>query len=353
MTLRVEVPEKILNIESCKCKSYDKQIKKSDNKLSVRIKEYIKKTWALKSKVTVEPYVICYVLPSVLAGLAVQNLCLEKSCLVNLQYDEETCSHIMQGRTHNYTEQEKNVQKMVAGMTAWSFPLQTALPGILTLFVGAWSDRTGNRKSFMVLPILGKLISVFGIILSTVFFLKVGLNETALIEGLPPALAGGRVAMTMAVYSYVTDITSDSERTFRLGIITAILTLSRPIGLALSGIMTRRFGYYGVFTVACIFYLTGFVYILLRLKEKKKKKIDNEESETICSMFSVKDLAATVNVAFKPREGSRRLQIILIMFAYMFIVGPVLGKNNLMNTDISIKYYLITYELLMIFIATS
>lgn len=338
MTLRVEVPEKILNIESCKCKSYDKQVKKSEKKLSGRIKEYIKQTWALKSKVTVEPFVICYVLPSVLAGLAVQNLCLEKSCLVNLQYDEDTCSHIMQGRTHNYTEQEKNVQKMVAGMTAWSFPLQTALPGILTLFVGAYSDRTGNRKSFMVLPILGKLISVFGIILSTVFFLKVGLNETAVIEGLPPALAGGRVAMTMAVYSYVTDITSESERTFRLGIITAILTLSRPIGLALSGIMTRRFGYYGVFTVACIFYMTGFVYILFRLKEKKKKKIDNEEPETVCSTFSVQDLAATVNVAFKPREGSRRLQIILIMFAYMLIVGPVLGKILLM---FSIKYSLV------------
>ncbi|CAH2264394.1 jg18448 [Pararge aegeria aegeria] len=324
MTLRVEVPEKISNIDSIK--SYEKEINKPEKKISGRLKEFIKKTWALKSKVTVEPYVICYVLPSVLAGLAVQNLCLEKSCLVNLKYDEQTCRHIMQGRTHNYTEQEKNVQKMVAGMTAWSFPLQTALPGILTLFLGAWSDRTGNRKNFMVLPILGKLISVFGIILSTVFFLQVGLNETALIEGLPPALAGGRVSMTMAVYSYVTDITSDSERTFRLGIITAILTLSRPIGLALSGIMTNRFGYYGVFTVACIFYLTGFVYIVLRLKEKKKKKIENEKPETVFSMFSAKDFAATVNVAFKPREGSRRLQIILVMIAYMFIVGPVLGS---------------------------
>lgn len=328
MTLRVEVPgEKVVNLESCKCKPYDSEITKSETKLNGRIIEFIKKAWALRSTVTVEPYVICYVLPSVLAGLAVQNLCLEKSCLVNLKYDIQTCDHIMQGRTLNYTEQEKNVQKMVASMTAWSFPLQTALPGILTLFVGAWSDRTGNRKSFMVLPILGKLISIFGIILSTVFFLKVGVNETALIEGLPPALAGGRVAMTMAVYSYITDITSESERTFRLGIISAILTLSRPIGLALSGIMTRRFGYYGVFTVACFFYMTGFIYILLRLKGKAAKKIDNVKPQTILSMFSVKDLGATVNVAFKTRQGSRRLQIILIMFAYMFIVGPVLGKN--------------------------
>ncbi|XP_072942794.1 lysosomal proton-coupled steroid conjugate and bile acid symporter SLC46A3-like [Epargyreus clarus] len=339
MTLRVEVPgDKIVTVDSCKCNKSYTDVKKKEAKLSLRLKEFLKDSWAFRSKITVEPYVICYVLPSVLAGLAVQNLCLEKSCLVNLQYDERTCTHIMQGRTHNYTEQEKSVQTMVAGMTAWSFPLQTALPGLLTLFIGAWSDRTGNRKAFMVFPILGKLISVLGMILSTVFFLQVGLNETALIEGLPPALAGGRVAMTTAVYSYMTDITSESERTFRLGIITAILTLSRPIGLALSGIMTKRFGYYGVFCVACVFYMVGFVYILLRLKERKKKTVDGEQSDAICSLFSVKDLVATVNVAFKSREGSCRLQIFLIMFAYMFIVGPVLGEAQMTYWFTRYKY---------------
>ncbi|KPJ09703.1 Proton-coupled folate transporter [Papilio machaon] len=331
MTLRVEVPgDKIVTVESCKCnKNYCTDVAKNESKFTRRLKEIIKNTWDTRNKITVEPYVICYVLPSVLAGLAVQNLCLEKSCLVNLKYDERTCTSIMQGRTHNYTEQEKSVQTMVAGMTAWSFPLQTALPGLMTLFVGAWSDRTGNRKAFMVLPIVGKLVSVFGLMLSLAFFLQVGLNETALIEGLPPALAGGRVAMTMAVYSYITDVTSDSERTYRLGIITAILTLTRPIGLALSGIMTKRFGYYGVFTIACVFYLSGFVYIVLRLKEKPKKSIDNDNSNTIFSLFSIKDLSATINVAFKRREGSRRLQIILIMLAYMFIVGPVLASEHI------------------------
>lgn len=327
MTLRVEVPgEKFVTVDSYKFNKYGSEIKNTEKKLGRRIKEIIKESWAYRTKITVEPFVICYILPSVLAGLAVQNLCLEKSCLVNLHYDQITCNHIMEGRTRNYTIQENRVQKMVSSMTAWSFPLQTALPGILILFLGAWSDRTGNRKSFMVLPILGKLLSAIGLILSVAFFFQVGVNETALLEGLPPALAGGRVAMTMAVYSYITDITSESERTFRLGIITAILTLSRPIGLALSGIMIKRFGYYGVFTVSCAFYLTGFVYILIRLKEKGRKKATCEKQENLWSVFCLQDLVATANVALKSRQGSRRLQIILILFAYKFIVGPVLGK---------------------------
>ncbi|XP_037303023.1 proton-coupled folate transporter-like [Manduca sexta] len=326
MTLRVEVPgEKVVTVEPCKCSKQYGAETKTETRLSKSLKQYIKKLWAFRAKITVEPFVICYVLPSVLAGLAVQNLCFEKACLVNLQYDNQTCRHIIQGRTHNYTEEEKNVQRMVTKMTSWSFPLQTALPGILALFIGAWSDRTGSRKTFMVIPILGKLISAIGIVLSTVFFFKVGMNETAVLEGLPPALAGGRVAMTMAVYSYITDITSESERTFRIGIITAILTLSRPVGLALSGIMTSQIGYYGVFMVACLFYLFGFVYILLRLKEKKKKELDKKQ-QSILSVFSIQDLMATLAVAFRTRSGSRRLQIILIMFAHMLIVGPVLGK---------------------------
>lgn len=329
MTLLVEVPgEKVMTVEPFKCnKQYSAELKKSNSILSINVKEYVKELWAFRTKITVEPFVICYVLPSVLAGLAVQNLCLEKACLVNLGYDEQTCKHIMQGRTHNYTEEEKNVQKMVTKMTTWSYPLQTALPGILVLFIGAWSDRTGNRKTFMVMPILGKLISAIGIILSAVFFLKVGLNETALLEGLPPALAGGRVAMTMGVYSYITDITTESERTFRIGIITAILTLSRPVGLALSGIMTNRFGYIGVFVVACLFYSFGFIYIITRLKEKKPKGIDSDDTKhNFVSLFSMQDLVATVNVAFRPRQNFRRLQLILIMIAHMLIVGPVLGK---------------------------
>ncbi|CAG9795759.1 unnamed protein product [Diatraea saccharalis] len=351
MTLRVEVPgEKVVNVDPCKCnKSYGTELVKTETKISKRVKEFIKTSWAFRSKITVEPFVICYILPSVLAGLAVQNLCLEKSCLVNLQYDERTCRHIMQGRTHNYTEQEKNVQIQVTGMTAWSYPLQTALPGILALFVGAWSDRTGNRKAFMVLPILGKLISIAGIILSTVFFLQIGMNETALIEGLPPALAGGRVAMTMAIYSYITDITSESERTFRLGIVTAVLTLARPVGLALSGYMTKRLGYYGVFSVASAFYLTGFVYIIVRLKEKTKKTVDDGDKQSVLMLFSLSDLVATLKVGFKSRQGTKRMQIILILFAYMFIVGPVLGEAQMTYwfTRYKFKFTEVDYSLFL------
>ena len=316
---------------------------KTKTKLSKRLKHYFKKFWALRSKVTVEPYLICYVLPSILAGFAVQNLCLEKSCLVDLHYDEETCSDIKEGRSQNHIEEEENVERMVASMTASSFPVQTGLPEMLALFMGAWSDRTANRKFFMVVPILGKFISAISIILSTFFFREVGANETALMESMPSVLAGGRVAMTMAVYSYITDITGETERTFRLGIISSIISLSRPLGIALSEIIVCHFGYYGILSTACVWYLIGFVYIVLRLKEKTNKGRQRSEEEPTSSVMSaspVNDLVSTMNVVFRVREGTRRVQMILILIAYMFVVGPVLGKYFL---NYYLKHILISF----------
>lgn len=53
-------------------------------------------TWQQKydfliSNITVEPMLACYIIPSVFANLATQNLNLEKACRVNLGYSTEVC----------------------------------------------------------------------------------------------------------------------------------------------------------------------------------------------------------------------------------------------------------------------
>lgn len=40
-----------------------------------------------------------------------------------------------------YLREEKNVQQLVASMIAWKTVLQSALPCMLILFWGSWSDR--------------------------------------------------------------------------------------------------------------------------------------------------------------------------------------------------------------------
>lgn len=62
----------------------EKEIRWSDRTLYQKY-EY------LKSHITVEPMLACYIMPSCLAGLATQNLNLEKACRVNLQYEKHIC----------------------------------------------------------------------------------------------------------------------------------------------------------------------------------------------------------------------------------------------------------------------
>lgn len=106
-----------------------------------------KEKWRhIKSGITVEPMLACYIMPSVLAGLATQNLNLEKACRVNLDYGDVICDALTLRQTANYTEQEKAVQSLVAGMQGWKTVLQSLMPCLLILFWGSWSDRHGRRK---------------------------------------------------------------------------------------------------------------------------------------------------------------------------------------------------------------
>lgn len=57
-----------------------------------------------KRNITVEPMLACYIMPSVLAGLATQNLNLEKACRVNLGYGDVICDALTRRDTANYTQ---------------------------------------------------------------------------------------------------------------------------------------------------------------------------------------------------------------------------------------------------------
>lgn len=57
----------------------------------------------IKRNITVEPMLACYIMPSVLAGLATQNLNLEKACRVNLNYETHVCDALTRRETANYT----------------------------------------------------------------------------------------------------------------------------------------------------------------------------------------------------------------------------------------------------------
>ncbi|KYN35936.1 Solute carrier family 46 member 3 [Trachymyrmex septentrionalis] len=311
----------------------------------------IRQKWSfLTSNITVEPMVACYVIPSVLSQLATQNLILEKACRVNLAYPDEVCSALSARNTTGYEAEELAVQQMVARMQTWKTPLQSALPTILILFMGAWSDRTGLRKPCMLLPIIGEFFSSVTLIACTYWFYELPM-EVVVLESVWPGLAGGWSTMFMGIFSYIADITTVESRTLRIGAANVFLSLGVPIGMALSGIFYTKLGFYGVFSIAMVCYIMSFVYGLVVIKEPsrvlaeraRKKSLPSEGKRTslcafVLDFFSLKHIKETFRVAFKKGANNRQKRVIVLMVVVMIVIGPLYGEMAVLYLYMRFRY---------------
>lgn len=162
---------------------------------------------------TVEPMFGCYILTSMLTGLATQNLNLQKACRVNLQLDDDTCTALDNRNMSNFKREEEAVQTLVADMMVWKTVVQSSIPSVLIVFVGSWSDRNRRRKPGMLIPVAGELLTAVGLLVCTYYFYELPMQVTGLVESLPTALTGGWMTMVMAIFSYIGDVSSVSPRT--------------------------------------------------------------------------------------------------------------------------------------------
>ncbi|KAJ0174132.1 hypothetical protein K1T71_010278 [Dendrolimus kikuchii] len=283
---------------------------------------------------TVEPCLFMYMMCTAISSLAVQNMHLEKACRVNLQFSDHVCDLIRDRNTTDLQKQLTEVQSLVAKVVAWKFPLQTAIPAVMVIFVGAWSDKYKKRKICILFPFIGEVISNIGLLLATYYFKELSLTVTALIEALPAAFTGSYIIIFMGMYSFMADRTTVENRTFRLGLVTICVTLGTPTGTVLSGILLRALGYYGVFTLLLVLYLFSLIYGLFRLEdvfpvaEVRSENVIVQNRFRMITLEVVNLVGNTVMVALKPRNVGGRIQIFCVLVLYLLMVGPLYGDSQ-------------------------
>ncbi|XP_034835178.1 lysosomal proton-coupled steroid conjugate and bile acid symporter SLC46A3-like [Maniola hyperantus] len=288
----------------------------------------------LFSEITVEPCLFIYMLCTALSSIAVQNMHLEKSCRVNCAFSEEICDRIRDRNTTGLELELNQVQSLVAKIVAWKFPLQTGIPAVMVLFIGAWSDKTKKRKICILVPFLGEIITNIGLLFATYYFYELSLISTALIEALPAGFSGSYIVIFMGMYSFMADRTTVESRTFRLGLVTICVSLGTPTGTALSGILLQSVGYYGVFSTLICLHVSALVYGVLRLEDALPVESDRPVREDGQSKFrqllhEVFGLVTnTVLVAVRPRAFGMRKQILSVIILYLIMVGPLYGDSQ-------------------------
>ncbi|XP_048513427.1 proton-coupled folate transporter-like [Athalia rosae] len=316
---------------------------------SVQVASSVVRTWKsmsfgqkfffMASNVTVEPMVAFYIMPSVLASLATQNLNLEKACRVNLGYPDDVCTALAARNTSGYEAEETAVQQLVAGMQSWKTALQSGLPAVLILFIGAWSDRTGLRKPCMLFPIVGEFFTSISLIICTYWFYELPMEAAGALEALWPALTGGWFTMFMGMFSYVADITTVESRTLRIGAVNVFVSIGIPIGMALSGVLYVKIGFYGVFGISTACYVLSFIYGLVCIKEVPRppaidKPAKHTGGPTAChsalDFFSFRHISETFRVAFKKGANNRQKRVVVLMIIVMVVIGPMHGEMAVM-----------------------
>ncbi|XP_073951975.1 lysosomal proton-coupled steroid conjugate and bile acid symporter SLC46A3-like [Choristoneura fumiferana] len=281
----------------------------------------------ITTQISVEPVLLGFIISAMISKLAMQDLNLEKACVVKLRYGEEICRLLIK-RKSNLTEYEREVQKIVSYIESWKSVSQTVVLAILLMFMGAWSDRTGDRKICILLPIIGDSLVCISNIVSTICFYEIPVEVTMFLEAFLSAITGAWNTFFLGVFSYISDITTTESRTFRVGLVYTVFTIGIPIGMALGGILLDCFGYIGIFTMSSAFYLITLVYGFFRLKNNTKPDFNETDKITAVTVSALITLQKdTVSVVTRRRQGDLRLKIILNLLVVAFIYGQSHGKD--------------------------
>nr|CAD7456135.1 unnamed protein product [Timema tahoe] len=97
------------------------------------------------------------------------------------------------------------------------------------------------------------------------------------------------------------------------------------MGGALSGILLRLVGYYGVFSIALAMNIMGFTYCLLHVKEAKPPIPSQVGVAFLRDLFDISHVKETFRVGFKKREGNCRQLIVLLLVLDILLGGPIFG----------------------------
>lgn len=128
-------------------------------------------------------------------------------------------------------------------------------------------------------------------------------------------------------------------RTLRIGIANVFYSVAMPVGMTLSGVLFRKLGFYGVYTIAIVLYSFTIAYGVFFVKETMSPETTNVEYDGptakpeaksclyfIKDFFDLSNIKEAVEVTFKQGQYNRRLRIVSLMVVVIVVMGPLHGS---------------------------
>ncbi|KAK9871628.1 hypothetical protein WA026_013009 [Henosepilachna vigintioctopunctata] len=311
------------------------------------------------SELTVEPLILVFCFSSTMHGQTTQNLYLEKTCRVHLAYNVSVCDAMSDRTLGGYTEeQEAEVQKYVSKLVGIATFIQGFFSVSLILFLGSWSDRHSLRKPLILIPMLGELTALCLLILNTIFFEEIPVIFTAISASLPAAITGGFPCLFLGIYSYVSSISHEDDKTARIGACTAVQNIGVITGLASSGLLLNPLSFLGVYSTCFILFLFSLLYGYWKIEDinlHADGKIQEKSGEQcfFSDFFSMKHFFNTLKICFKKGPNKRRQKIIVIMMLTVVALGAAQGEGAVLYLYTRFKFGFSEFDFSIFFVLHS
>lgn len=117
-----------------------------------------------------------------------------------------------------------------------------------------------------------------------------------------------------------------------MGLVNATMALCLPIGTGMSGILYRKLGFTGVYSIALLLCVISIVMGHLYIHDTRQIKLESDKihEETYWTrvkfFFNLKHIVEAFRVTFKREKNNRRMKVIALTVLITGIMGPLQGK---------------------------
>lgn len=235
--------------------------------------------------------VLIFNLAASISGFQVTNLLLEKG----------RSSPIGVQRT------ETEAQIMVADLNTWKLTASAIMEITLATYIGPLTDRYGSYRIVMLyMPIVGYIVNDVCNCMH-VYFWNWSPMAVALTECILTGCSGGRTCFVLLCCCYVSRLSTNYERTAKLGGLYCIVSFAMGTGTMLSGYLQTYLGLMNGF-VTCILLNATALLLGVRFIRRVPEIVENEDWYSVGG----NNVFSCVDVVRQKREHRKQLMIDLL-----------------------------------------
>lgn len=262
-----------------------------------------------------------------LTSAVLQNQILKQTCL-SLGYNLTICDNLNADNETKHVEEE--IQPEVAKINMTILIFNSVIPALLSLVLGSWSDIFGRRKilmmSFSGYTCTLALITLFSYISDNV---KVLSPWVYIFAEMPMSFAGGWPLLDIGVCCYVADLSTEKNRSFRLGTITFLNFMSNVSAYYSSSYILEATNLTSVFLISFSCAIVGFIWAIFLIDETVIAPQGLSTFEQIKEIFSSGRIREIFKTFGKRRENNGRKILWSLMLIVTLVVFTMHGTGAL------------------------